>query len=61
MIMSLGPHAVFIVAAYAISTAVVVALIVWVIADYRRQRATLRELEAGGIVRRSAHRMDAAS
>jgi heme exporter protein D len=52
--MNLGQHASFIVAAYAIAALVVVALIGWVIADYRRQRAILRELESSGLTRRSA-------
>ena len=51
--MDLGPHASFIVAAYVVVVAVVTALTFWVIADYRRQRATLAELEAAGVVRRS--------
>ena len=52
--MNLGQHASFIVAAYAIVVIVVVALIAWVIADHRRQRAILRDLEASGVQRRSA-------
>jgi heme exporter protein D len=51
--MSLGPYASFIVTSYALVTAVVLILIVWIATDYRRQKARLRELEAGGIVRRS--------
>jgi heme exporter protein D len=51
--MSLGPYASFIVTSYALVTAVVIILIVWIVTDYRRQKARLRELEAGGIVRRS--------
>jgi heme exporter protein D len=51
--MDLGAHAVFIVAAYAISTAVVAGLVVWVIADHRAQVRTLAELEASGVRRRS--------
>jgi heme exporter protein D len=51
--MSLGPYASFIVTSYALVTAVVIMLIVWIATDYRRQKARLRELEAGGIVRRS--------
>jgi heme exporter protein D len=51
--MSLGPYASFIVTSYALVTAVVLILIVWIAIDYRRQKARLRELEAGGIVRRS--------
>ncbi|MGA2126175.1 MAG: heme exporter protein CcmD [Xanthobacteraceae bacterium] len=51
--MDLGAHAAFIVAAYAISAAVVAALVVWVIADHRAQVRTLAELEASGVRRRS--------
>ncbi len=51
--MALGPYAAFIVWSYAAVAAVVAILIVWVALDYRRQRAQLRELEAGGAVRRS--------
>ena len=54
--MNLGQHASFIVTAYAIAAVVVVALIGWVIADYRRQRAILRDLESSGLTRRSARR-----
>jgi heme exporter protein D len=49
----LGRYAVFIVTSYALVAAVVLILIVWISADYRRQKARLRELEAGGMVRRS--------
>ena len=51
--MSLGPYASFIVTAYALVMAVVLMLIVWIAIDYRRQKQRLRELEAGGAVRRS--------
>ena len=51
--MNLGQHADFIVAAYAIAAIVVVVLIAWVIADHRRQRAILRDLEVSGVTRRS--------
>ncbi|MEN3349708.1 MAG: heme exporter protein, partial [Bradyrhizobium sp.] len=51
--MSLGPYASFIVTSYALVTAVVLLLIVWIIADYRRQQARLREIEASGVTRRS--------
>jgi heme exporter protein D len=54
--MDLGPNASFIVTAYAVVIVVVTALIGWVVADYRRQRATLEELEASGVTRRSARR-----
>jgi heme exporter protein D len=53
LLTSLGPHASFIVTAYAIVGAVVVALIASVIADHRRQRRILKGLEAQGMTRRS--------
>lgn len=52
--MSLGPYAPFIVTSYALVTLVVIALIAWIVFDHRRQRQTLRDLEAGGMTRRSA-------
>jgi len=51
--MDLGPHASFIVAAYAVATAVVLTLIAWVIVDYRAQCRLLAELERRGISRKS--------
>ena len=48
----LGPYATFIVTSYGLVAAVVAALIVWVIADYRRQTARLHDLEASGVTRR---------
>ena len=51
--MSLGPYASFIVTSYALVTAVVLILIIWIVIDYRRQQQRLRELEASGVVRRS--------
>jgi heme exporter protein D len=51
--MNLGPHAAFIVAAYAVAMAVVLTLIVWVVVDYRAQRRLLAELERRGISRKS--------
>lgn len=51
--MTLGPYAAFIVTSYVSVAAVVAALILWVIMDYRRQRARLRGLEAAGATRRS--------
>jgi heme exporter protein D len=38
---NLGPHAAFIVTAYVAAIVVVVALIVWVVLDYRAQRRGL--------------------
>ena len=52
--MTLGPHAVFIVASYAVAALVVAALVVWVTIDRRRLQASLDALEAGGAVRRSS-------
>ncbi|WP_438275847.1 heme exporter protein CcmD [Nitrobacter sp.] len=51
--MTLGPYASFIVMSYVAVATVVTALVIWVIADYRRQKARLRDLEAAGAVRRS--------
>jgi heme exporter protein D len=51
--MSPGPYAPFIVISYLLVTAVVLMLIAWIAIDYRRQQQHLRELEAGGAVRRS--------
>ncbi len=51
--MSLGPYAPFIVTSYLLVTAVVLMLMAWIAIDYRRQQQHLRELEAGGAVRRS--------
>ena len=52
--MNLGPHADFIVVAYALAAAVVAALIAWVLLDYRAQRLVLADLEARGVSRRPA-------
>jgi heme exporter protein D len=51
--MSLGPYESFIVTSYLLVAAVIVLLIAWIGMDYRRQMRLLRELEAGGAVRRS--------
>jgi heme exporter protein D len=51
--MELGPHATFIVTAYAMAAVVVVALIAWVLFDYRAQKQTLDDLETRGVMRRS--------
>jgi heme exporter protein D len=47
-------HIAFIVAAYAAGVIVVVALVAWVMLDYRIQRRILAGLETKGVVRRSA-------
>jgi heme exporter protein D len=51
--MNLGPHADFVVAAYAVTLFVVAALIAWVLLDYSAQRRILGDLEARGVTRRS--------
>ncbi len=53
MLASLGPHAVFIVASYGAAALLVLALLVWVIADHRVQTRALADLEARGVTRRS--------
>jgi heme exporter protein D len=50
----LGPHAVFIWSAYALTFIAVGALALAIVMDDRRQRATLAALERKGITRRSA-------
>ena len=52
--MDLGPHATFIWISYAATALVVSGLIAWLIADGRRQRAALADLEARGVRRRSS-------
>jgi heme exporter protein D len=54
--MDLGPHAGFILAAYAIALAVVAGLIAWVVCDHRAQLRILEDLERAGVTRRSAAR-----
>ena len=51
--MSLGPHADFIVAAYAVTLFVVAMLVSWVVLDYFAQRRILGGLEERGVTRRS--------
>ena len=51
--MNLGPHADFIVAAYAVTLFVVAALIAWALLDYSAQRRILGDLEERGVTRRS--------
>jgi heme exporter protein D len=49
----LGPHAIFIVAAYAVTLLAIAALACFIVDDDRRQRRLLAGLEARGITRRS--------
>ena len=51
--MNLGPHADFIVAAYAVTLFVVALLVGWVVLDYFAQRRILGDLEERGVTRRS--------
>ena len=46
--MNLGPHAGFIIAAYAIAALVVIGLIVWVELDNRAQRRHLKRAPRAG-------------
>jgi heme exporter protein D len=54
--MDLGPHAGFILAAYAIALAVVAGLIAWIVLDHRAQLRILDDLERAGVTRRSVAR-----
>jgi heme exporter protein D len=49
----LGPHAAFILAAYGVTFVAVGALASFIVADDRRQRHLIAELERKGIKRRS--------
>jgi heme exporter protein D len=51
--MNLGPHAAFIVTAYAAAIAIVAGLIVWILLDRRHLTRVLDDFEARGIARRS--------
>ena len=51
--MSLGPHVVFILAAYGAAALIVAAMVAWVALDFRRQVRALADLEARGVTRRS--------
>jgi heme exporter protein D len=51
--MNLGPHAGFIIAAYAVAALVIIGLIAWVELDNRAQRKHLKKLHAQGVTRRS--------
>ncbi len=59
--MDLGPHAAFIVAAYAAMIVVLAGLIAWLLFDGWRQARALEALEARGVKRRSAPAKDGAS
>jgi heme exporter protein D len=57
----LGPHAAFILAAYGVTFVAVGALASFIVADDRRQRHLIAELERKGIKRRSAESNAAAN
>jgi heme exporter protein D len=57
--MNLGPHADFIVAAYAVAVFVIALLIAWVVLDHAAQRRVLGDLEERGVTRRSRGKGDA--
>jgi heme exporter protein D len=57
--MDLGPHAGFIVAAYAVAVAIVAGLIAWIVIDHRAQTRILEDLERAGVTRRSSPREEA--
>ena len=57
--MNLGPHADFIVAAYAVTVFVIAVLVAWVVLDYSAQRRVLGDLEERGVTRRSQRKGDA--
>ena len=59
--MTFAQEAGFIVAAYAVTVFVVVAMIAWVAIDYQAQRRVLGDLEARGVSRRSGRRGGGAS
>jgi heme exporter protein D len=52
--LDLGPHAAFIFAAYGVTFVAVAALASFIVADDRKQRRLIAELERKGIRRRSA-------
>ena len=52
--MDLGPHAAFIVSAYAAAVAIVAGLVVWVVLDRRQLQRMLEQAERKGWTRRPA-------
>jgi heme exporter protein D len=51
--LTLGPHADFIVAAYAITVFVIALMIAWVVLDHAAQKRSLGDLAERGVTRRS--------
>jgi heme exporter protein D len=56
--MDLGPHADFIVAAYAVAVVVLAVMIGWIMLDHRAQKQKLAQLESQGITRRSERQVE---
>jgi heme exporter protein D len=56
--MDLGPYADFIIAAYTVAALVLVAMIGWVMLDYRAQKQKLAMLESQGVTRRSERQIE---
>ena len=55
----MSAHVGFIAAAYAVTLVVLVALFAWVVQDGRMQQRRLADLEARGVKRRSAGKVQA--
>ncbi|HYY37070.1 MAG TPA: heme exporter protein CcmD [Xanthobacteraceae bacterium] len=53
MMIQLGPHAAFILTAYAAAIAIVAGLIAWILLDRRHLTRMIDDFEAQGIMRRS--------
>jgi len=58
--MNLGPHAFFIVTAYAVTGIIIAILIGWIVAEHRALTRTLADFDARGITRRSTEPKSAA-
>ena len=54
MTMNLGPHAAFILSAYAAAIGIVAGLVMWIVLDRRHLIRVLEDFDAQGIARRSA-------
>jgi heme exporter protein D len=52
--MNLGPHAAFILSAYAAAVGIVMGLVMWIVLDRRHLIRMLDDFDAQGITRRSA-------
>ncbi|MBC8049981.1 MAG: heme exporter protein CcmD [Chitinophagales bacterium] len=50
--LDLGKHAVFIIASYGVTGAVLLGLVLWVVLGEQSQQRILKDLEARGVTRR---------